>query len=268
MNPITWTFRTALLRMLSIPLVAGVSMAAPALAQEKDAPSAEDILRSMSSYMGSTQALSANADIALEVVTKEGMKLQATSYGTLEMDRPSRFRIERKGMFSDAEFIYDGETLTILGNRADAYAQVEVPGTIDDALLAYEKETGIPAPAADLLFAKPYEVLSKGIEDSGYLGTTYVGGVKCHQIAFKENEVDWQLWVRADDKPLPMKYVITSKNQPQSPEYIIIFRDWDTDPEFDDQRFAFSPPEGARKVAITEVAEKVQEFAALEEKRQ
>ncbi|MBW1932567.1 MAG: DUF2092 domain-containing protein [Deltaproteobacteria bacterium] len=98
------------------------------------------------------------------------------------MKRPAKFHIQRKGMIADAEFIFDGKTLTLYGKNLNIYAQIDIPGTIDDAILAYELETGIPAPGADLLFADPYAILSSGI---------YVNGVECHHLAFREAKVDW-----------------------------------------------------------------------------
>jgi hypothetical protein len=114
-------------------------------------------------------------------------------------------------MLADAEFIFDGEMLTLHGKRNNVYAQLGISGTIDDAIRAYELETGIPAPGADLLFADPHAILSTGVENGTYLGTTYVNGIECHHLAFREDRVDWQLWVQSGDRPLPMKYVITSK---------------------------------------------------------
>ena len=160
-------------------------------------PEADKILRSMSTYLGGATVFSANADIDNEIVTQEGQKLQLSSYATIIMERPARFHVQRKGMFADVAFIFDGKTLTLYGKKLNVYAQVEVPGTIDDAIRAVELETGLDAPGADLLFSDPYAVLSSGVESSAYIGTAYVNGVECHHLSFREAKVDWQLWVQA-----------------------------------------------------------------------
>lgn len=225
---------------------------------------ADEILKSMSAYLGGTKAFSVNADIDLDVVTTAGQKVQLSSYATAVLERPSNFKISRKGVAAAAAFIYDGNTLTLYGKGLNAYAQVEVPGTIDDAIHAYELETGIAAPGADLLFADPYAVLSSGVNSGVNLGTAYVNGVECHHLAFREDKVDWQLWVQAGDKPLPMKYVITSKLQTAAPQYEIRFRDWDTSPNIPAGEFTFSPPEGAKTLS-TIVANEMSEIASTEE---
>ena len=229
--------------------------AGPATGAEGIAPDADKILQSMSTYMGGTQAFSMNADIDFEIVTKDGQKLQFSSSATVVLKRPAKFSIQRRGMFADAEFIFNGKTLTVFGKNLNAYAQTEVSGTIDDAIRAFEMETGIPAPGADLLFADPYAVLSSGVESSIYVGVAYVNGIACHHLAFREDKVDWQLWVKTGDEPLPMKYVITSKWMTGAPQYQISFRDWNTNPQINDEQFTFSVPKDAIRLETIPVNE-------------
>jgi len=255
----TWRTVFAVGVALLITLTAGLVMGAEGID-----PDAESILKSMSSHLGETKAFSVNTDIDFEVVTRNGQKLQLSSFATAVLKRPAQFHIQRKGMIADAEFIFDGKTLTLYGKKRNIYAQMQVPGTIDDAIRAYELETGIPAPGADLLFADPYAMLSSGVVSSSYLGTAYVNGVECHHLAFREAKVDWQLWVQAGDAPLPMKYVITTKWHTAAPQYEIRFRDWDTNPQINDKRFTFSAPAGATRLE-TIPANEMEEFTPTEE---
>ena len=211
-------------------------------------PDADKILRAMSSYLGELKTLSMKADIDFEIITNEGQKLQISSYATMVMERPDKFHITRKGMIADAEFFYDGEVLTLLGKNLNVYSQTAVSGTIEDAIVAYEFETGIPAPGADLMFTDSYSVISEGSESGFYLGTTYVGGVECHHLAIRKADIDLQVWIKAGDEPLPMKYIITTKWLTAAPQYEIRLRDWDTSPKISDQLFKFSVPEGAEKL--------------------
>jgi hypothetical protein len=222
--------------------------AGPVVSAESIDTEADKILKSMSSYLAGTKAFSMNADIDLEIVGENGQKFQFSSFAMAVVERPSRFYIQRKGMIADAEFIYDGKILTLHGKNLNVYAQIKVTGSTDDAIRAYERETGIPAPGADLLFADPYAVLSSGVKSSVYIGTAYVNGVKCHHMAFREDDVDWQLWVQTGEEPLPMKYVITSKWHTGAPQYEIRFRDWNRKPQIKGDQFAFTVPKGATKL--------------------
>jgi hypothetical protein len=253
-----------------IGLVLGIALcislaSGPVLSAEGIDPDTDEILRSMSSYLGGASAFSVNADIDFEVVDRNGQKLQLSSFATTVLKRPEKFHIQRKGMIANAEFIFDGEILTLHGKNLNVYAQIEVPGTIDDAIRSYEMETGIPAPSADLLFADPYAILSSGVDSSAYLGIAYVNGVECHHLAFREAKVDWQLWVQAGDAPLPMKYVITSKWHTAAPQYEVRFRDWNTKPRIKAGQFTFSVPKGARRLDTIPVNE-MGELAIEEDK--
>ncbi len=230
-------------------------LAGPAMSADGIDPDADKILQSMSTYLGGTKAFSMNADVDFEIVGLNGQKLQLSSLVTIVMERPAKFYATRKGLIADAEFIFDGKTLSLLGKKLNIYAQIQVPGTIDDAIRAYEFETGLPAPGADLLFADPYAILSSGVESGVYVGTTYVNGVECYHLAFREAKVDWQLWVKTGDEPLPMKYVITSKWVTGAPQYSVRFKDWNTSPKIKDDQFAFSAPKGATRLETMPVNE-------------
>ena len=251
---------------ISLALVLAICLApGPVMSAEGIDPDADKILKTMSSYLGETETFSMNADIDFEVVSRNGQKLQLSSFATAVLKRPAEFHIQRKGIIANAEFIFDGTTLTLYGKNLNVYAQIEVPGTIDDAIRAYELETGIPAPGADLLFDDPYAILSSGVESSAYLGIAYVNGIECHHLAFREAKVDWQLWVKTGDAPLPMKYVITSKWHTAAPQYEIRFRDWNTNPQINDEQFTFSAPEGATRLETIPVNE-MGEFIIEEDK--
>ncbi|MBW1937502.1 MAG: DUF2092 domain-containing protein, partial [Deltaproteobacteria bacterium] len=109
--------RTALGFFLGLSLAAG-----PAICAEGIDSDANSILQSMSSYLGGTQTFSVNADIDFEIVVQNGQKLKLSSFATVVLKRPAKFHIQRKGMIADAEFIFDGKTLTLYGKNLNIYA--------------------------------------------------------------------------------------------------------------------------------------------------
>jgi hypothetical protein len=232
---------------LGVTLGLGTIAPSPAQAQDLD-PDATAVLQFMSDYLAATEAFSVNADVDFEVVARTGQKLQFSSYASLIMQRPSGLYLQRRGAVADAEIFFDGSQITLFGRRINAYAQQALTGTVDDAILTIEAETGLPFPGADLLFADPYTVLSDGVESSLYLGTGYIDGVEVHHLAFREADVDWQIWVQTGDIPLPMKYVITTKWLTGAPQYEIRLRDWNTNPQIAANRFTFTPPAGASQL--------------------
>jgi len=211
-------------------------------------PETDKILRSMSGYLGSLSTFSMSADIDNEIVDLQGQKLQFSSFAKFVVARPAKFHVHRKGAFADAEFIFDGKTVTLNGKNANAYLQVDGPKTIDEATRALGFETGLDMPAVEFLDADPYAGLVSNVQSSDYLGTVYVDGIECHYLTFRAAQVDWQLWVATGEKPLPMKYIITSKWVTAAPQYSIRFRDWDTAPEIKADQFSFSAPKGASRL--------------------
>jgi hypothetical protein len=254
---------TRSLAAATLALSFGLS-AGPALAAEGLNPDADEILRSMSTFLAGAKAFSVSADISNEVITLDAQKLQLNGHSTLVVERPSRFYATRKGKFADVELIFDGGKLTVYGKTVNGYVQKDFAGTIDQAIAALESGSGLSFPGADLLLADPYAALSAGVTSSGYYGRGYVRGVPCHHLGFRTAKVDWQVWVKDGDEPLPMKYVITSKWMAGAPEYSIELSDWNLKPTIPADRFTFVVPQGAKKLDALPVDE-AGEFTAPQE---
>ena len=77
-----------------------------------------------------------------------------------------------------------------------------------------------------------------------------VDGVECEHLAFRTPDTDWQIWIETGDRPVPHKYVITSKTLAGAPQYTLRIKDWKTDPIADADAFTFKAPEGATKASL------------------
>lgn len=218
-------------------------------------PESDKILHSMSTYMSSLSAFSVNADVDNEIIDLQGQKLQLSSSATAVIERPAKFHMARHGVFADAEVFFDGKTVTLHGKNHNVYAQIEGPGSIEGAFDSVEFETGLDMPGSDLLHADSYPLLTSETMSSTYHGTAFVEGIECHYMSFRKAKVDWQLWVQAGETPLPMKYVITTKWMTGAPQYSVRFRDWDTQPKIEANRFKFSIPKGATQLDTFHVNE-------------
>ena len=81
-----------------------------------------------------------------------------------------------------------------------------------------------------------------------YLGLAMVGGQRCHHLAYRGAEVDWQIWIHEGSQPAPCRYVITSKAVAGAPQFSVQIVKWDTSAKVDAGKFRFAPPAGARPV--------------------
>jgi len=228
-------------------LIAGI-LSAQAVATTGMDPEADKILRSMSDFMGNLSAFSANADIDTEIIDQEGQKLQFSSSAEIALKRPNKLYFSRKGAIAYIDLIFDGKLMTIYGRYLNIYFQKDIPGTTDEVIDNLHNVIGVDAPGADLLDSNVYSVLSEGVVSSAHMGTAYVNGVECHYLTFRAPHLDWQLWVKAEGDPLPMKYVITTKWMTGAPQYTVRFRDWDTAPKIEAGQFDFKVPQGAKKL--------------------
>jgi len=229
-------------------LVLGTA-ATPSLADEADA---KQILKAMSDYMASQEAISFDYDAVLEVVTKEDQKLALASSGSMEMNRPDKLHVTRHGGHANVEVFFDGKVLTLLGNNINKYVQAEFSGSIDELIENLRTEHGRAVPAGDLLASNPYDALMDGVTDIKDLGSGVIGGVECDYLAFRKEGVDWQIWIAQGDTPYPCRYSITTTEMTLQPQYIIQIRNWKIGSEVADN-FVFDNSTGAEKVDAAEL---------------
>ena len=237
-------FAVALSLIVLLGTSAGVS------ADEADA---KRILKAMSEYMGAQKSLSFEFDATLEVVTKDDQKLALASSGTVTLERPDKIRVMRKGGFADVEMFFDGKKLTLLGKNLNLYTQLDVPGTIEHLIDELRDTYQRPLPAADLLLTNPYDALMLDVVDVKDLGSGVVGGIECDFLAFRTDEVDWQIWVAQGERPYPCRYVITSKRISGGPQYTVQTRDWRTGGEVAATDFSFKNTTKAEKVELKDL---------------
>jgi hypothetical protein len=148
------------------------------------------------------------------------------------------------------EAIFDGKQLSVFGKDANAYAQSDVPGTLDQLINKLQSES-LALPGADLLLSNVFDELTKDVVTAKHIGTGVINGVECEHLAFRNRDIDWQLWIRVGEKPIPCKYVITSKTLTGAPQYSLTVTSWDSKAE--GEAFTFIPPANAKKVDLAEM---------------
>lgn len=222
---------------------------APALAQQPD--DAKTILKAMSDYLGSQPSLSVDFDAGLGVITTEGQKIEFTASGTTALTRPNKIHATRRGGYSDVEVVFDGQQVTIVDRAHSSYAQVRATGTVDQLVDQIRTKYGVELPAADLLMSNSYNELMADVVEAKHVGEGVVGGRDCEHLAFRNQDTDWQIWIRKGGQPLPCKLVITSKQEKGMPEYSVTFRDWRMDAPAGS--FVFAPPSGFKPVSLQEL---------------
>ncbi|WP_312162138.1 DUF2092 domain-containing protein [Phenylobacterium sp.] len=248
-------------------VVAGALLATPALAQQTSGaapstpaaaaadnpidPEAIEALKRMSAFLGTQTAFELVSDGAIDVVLDDGQRLQFGERSTYKVRRPNGFVIERVGDYKDRRFTYDGKQLTVSSPRTAYYAQVDAPPTIRETLAVAQDRYGIELPLTDLFrWSEPDGGRVDDVKEALYVGPATIGGTPTDHYAFREADVDWQIWIATGPSPAPRKVVITDRTDPSSPQFVTTLT-WNFKPAFDAQTFAFKAPAGALPIRLT-----------------
>jgi hypothetical protein len=216
-------------------------------------PQAEKLLRRMSDYLASLQKFTVRTDNTIEAVLTSGQKLQFDSPATATVSRPNKLLAHRKGDIVNQEFFYDGKTLTLYNQRENLYATTAAPPTLEAMLDFAREKLDVIAPGAEFLYKNAAEKMLKESSSGFVVGQSVINGVKCTHLAFRGAEVDWQIWIDDGDKPLPRKFVLTSKKVAGEPQFTFLVKSWDLAPKVTDRQFTFTPPKGAKKIEFLQL---------------
>jgi hypothetical protein len=225
---------------------------APTAYAQKDAEAIKTF-KAMSDYVADQKALSVTFDSDIEVITSDLQKLQFTSSGQVQLSRPDKLRATRTGGYTDVELVFDGKTLTINGKDKNIFAQIDTQGSVDQLIATLRDKFNVLAPGGDLLLSRSFDEMMADVIDAKDVGRGVIDGVECEHLAFRNTDTDWQIWVELGTRPIPHKYVITTKATTGMPQYTLRIKEWRTDVAAD--AFAFKSAQGAKKVALEAMAD-------------
>ena len=88
-----------------------------------------------------------------------------------------------------------------------------------------------------------------GLTSALYIASETLGDQRCAHYAFRQSDIDWQLWLREGPRPLPCRLVISRRDSPEQPRHSVDYR-WQLKPAPGAASFAFKPPAGATQVPL------------------
>ncbi len=216
-------------------------------------PKAGEALQQMCDYLKNLQQFSVQAEITEDVLLTSGQRIQYARSVEAWVRRPDRFRAESVGDTDNRQLVYDGKIITLLDRNKNFYTTIAAPSELDAALEHGIQAFNLRAPLADLIYTKSYEYLTEGALSGFYVGLSKVQGVPCHHLAFKQKDIDWQVWIENGQTPVPRKFLITDKTA-QGLQFTAVFTKWNTSPQLEDSLFTFVAPEKAEKIDILPAA--------------
>ncbi|NQT88167.1 DUF2092 domain-containing protein [bacterium] len=221
---------------------------------------ADQVLRGMGAKLAAARQMTIRAKRRIDPALVEGRDVVVSAEVSASVKRPDKLAARILGANDERRVYYDGKTFSMLDVKRKLYATVDAPDTIDKLMKRLEEEFGFSPPMADFIARDPYRQLHQDAKAGKYVGEEQVGGKRCHHLAFKEELLDWDLWVSAHDQ-LPVKFVITATAIEGHPKFGVEFTQFNLEADLPDGLFTFQAPQGAIKVpmARTELDEPVQE---------
>lgn len=238
----------------------GAPIAPPVLAQNAQpaskaaspiAPGAMEALNKMGAYLRTLISFQVWADVTTDNVLDDGQTIQFSSKVDLVAARPNRMRVEVTDDDGHRFFFFDGKSFTIFGQVANFYATIPAPPTLSQPADNLNDKYGIELPLADLFKWQDNTAKVNKIKAAEDIGPSAVDGVTCEQYAFRQEGVDWQIWIQLGDFPLPRKLVIRTLTDDAKPQHTEILT-WNLAPSFSDNAFSFDPPANAHRILIAE----------------
>jgi len=237
--------------------VAFALLAASARAQQAPAtpaidPAAVKALEGMAMYLRNLKSFSVESVTTTDEVLDDGQLAQYGSKVIFLVQTPNKLTIEVTSDRADRIFLYDGKSFTLYARRLNYYATIPAPPTLrelDDLLV---DKYDIQIPLADLFRFGNERWKASDIKAAVDLGPAEAGGTTCQHYAFRQDDVDFQVWIQKGVHPLPRKLVITTTTDPSRPQFSATYT-WNLAPSYNDESFVFVPPPDANKIVLATV---------------
>jgi hypothetical protein len=243
--------RRCCLAMAAAMLLAGVATPAPAppeSAPELD-PAAMAALEKMGAYLRTLRAFEAESESTSEEVLADGLKSQNSKKVKLLARRPDRLMAEVEAENGTSFYFFNGKSFTLFARDQGYYATVPAPATIRELADVLEEKFDVQLPLVDLFLWGDPSFTQPKITAAIDLGPSNAQDTTCEQYAFRQEGLDWQVWIQQGDFPLPRKLVLTTTTDEARPQYTVVLN-WNVAPSYNEDAFTFDPPAGARKIVF------------------
>jgi len=212
---------------------------------------AVDALREMSNFLMTANSMQIVSNGSLDVVTNSGQRIQLDGKTTYKVRKPAGFVIDYESDIKSRRFMYDGKNFTVYSPKLGFYSTVAAPATNREVLKTIYDKFGIALPLEDLFRWNDGSNADRiqALKAAYNVGVSTIDGVVTDHYAFREDDVDWEVWIQQGDQPFPRKLVIVDRHDPAKPTFIARLQ-WTMNPAFSDSDFAFVPDANARKIQM------------------
>ena len=208
---------------------------------------ARGLLNDMAVRLASAKQFSVTINMSYDIVQESGQQIQFSEVRKVHLKRPNLLRID--ATHSDGEvdgLVYDGNALTKFNVTENVYSVINRKGDVDSIIRYVVSELGVKVPLARMLVTTLPREIQKISTSVDYVETNLLGRQPVAHIAARTRDVDYQLWIGKDR--LPIRAVLTYKNEPGQPQFQADFSDWDLRSKIPNAMFRVIPPRSAERI--------------------
>jgi hypothetical protein len=209
-------------------------------------------LDQMGAYLRSLQQFRLDASSHTDQVLENGQVVEFSHQARLLARQPDKLQVSLESDGKRRSLFYDGKRFTLYDSRSGYFASQAAPADISGLLDQLSERYGIELPLADLFRWHPGTAKDVGISSALLIGNETIDGNACTHYAYRQPDIDWQLWVRQGPRPLPCRLVISRRDTPEQPRHSVNYH-WQLGRGIKPQDFEFVPPPGARAVPLQQL---------------
>jgi hypothetical protein len=225
--------------------------AAPTAAADVD-PGAVRELDRMGGYLRTLKTFQVQSVTSRDSILDDGQKI---AYGgTVDMlvqRRPDRLRAEVTSDLQQRLYLYDGASFSLFARRVGYYATIPAPSNLGELADTLDTRYGLEVPLVDLFYWGSERHRTSDLRSAIDVGPSQIDGVTCEHFAFRQEGVDWQLWIQQGEYPLPRKLIITTTSDDARPQFSSVMT-WNLAPSYNDAAFKFNPPADAQRITFAD----------------
>ncbi len=185
-------------------------------------------LQAMADVLKSAKSMKIHSISFFDEVEESGIKNKRFIQHAVALQRPDKLRFT--STFDDGDIregYFDGKHFVMANPRAKTFVRLEIEGTIDTLLDTLHEKYAMSAPIADLLYSDVFAAQRPYILSGAYLGVRRLGDLEMDHLAFESHGVEWQIWLRKGNPPLPVRMHIRFVENEAEPEYMTTFHEWE-----------------------------------------
>jgi len=212
-----------------------------------------NILTRMTDFISSASAYTIVANMANEVLQKDGQTLEFGTKITASLRRPSQANVRFDNRDGDSvTIVLDGDTISVFSiiENTHVYDTTRQPGDIDASFVFLAEHLGTPDQLNYFFSIDLTESMKRMVKSGYYVGKAMIAGILCDNLALRNEDADVQMWVEKGDKPVPRRMIVTYKNLEGHPQFRAQFEEWNFSPNFSETVFSYSPPADADRISF------------------